>query len=128
MRKILLTIISMFFVSTMFFAADANSNCNQIVQEQWKNMTTLTLIGVQPIPLVLKVANIQSLTISKDGSLTIIGKADAAGNKYDHYQVSVFAYQVTIKTKVTKDTKTKADVVDKTMIITTGELTTGKLF
>jgi len=128
MKKILLTIISLLFVSTMVFAADANSNCNQIVQDQWKNMTTLTLIGVQPIPLVLKVANIQSLTISKDGSLTIIGKAGDDGSKYDHYQVSVFAYQVTIKTKVTKDTKTKENITDKAMIITTGELTTGKLF
>lgn len=128
MKKILMTIISLFFVSTMFFAADATANCNQIVQDQWKNMTSLTLIGVQAIPLVLKVENIESLTIAKDGMLTIIGKADAAGNKYDHYQVSVFAYQVTIKTKVTKDAKTKADVIDKAMIIATGSMSSGKLF
>ncbi len=119
MRKF---IVALAVLALSLSFASAQTNANKIILDKWKDMATVTITGVAPVPLVLKTEVIESITITADGFLTIIGKVDTAGNQMDVFQVGFFSWQVMIKSK----TDAKTNTTKRDMIILTGAPT--KLF
>jgi len=130
MKKTILAIIMVLFTMSFITAAETaptkEANLNREVAVNWKSMRSITFNGINPMMLILQVEKLESVDLSESGLLSIKGKKDEKGSQLEVKQVNYFAFNVTIKTSVVTDTKTKESKTVKDMVIYIAP--SGKLF